>query len=29
MTRRFLGFGIVCVLALVLFCGAAAGKSQR
>jgi NitT/TauT family transport system substrate-binding protein len=29
MTRRFFGFGIVCVLALVLFCGAAAGKSQR
>src|SRR3954462_7121575 len=29
MTRRIFGFGIVCVLALVLFCGAAAGKSQR
>ena len=29
MKRRFFGFGIVCVLALVLFCGAAAGKSQR
>jgi len=29
MTRRIFGFGIVCALALVLFCGAAAGKSQR
>jgi NitT/TauT family transport system substrate-binding protein len=29
MTRRIFGSGIVCVLALVLFCGAAAGKSQR
>jgi NitT/TauT family transport system substrate-binding protein len=29
MTRRIFGFGIVCVLALVLFCGAAAGKPQR